>query len=111
MIKEDYIEMGFSENDAEFLEAYPRLYAIATTYGIDKNQIDNIFNKLDESIWIKTQTDHDRKQSRIKTILIRLDHLKQPLDLKLYKNYNENEIERLVGKYNTRFMLELMKVI
>ncbi len=112
MSKQSYIEMGFSNEDAEFIEKYPKLYPTASAIGLRMDTVDGIFNVFDKSLWIRTQTSHNSRQIHLKSIYVRLDNIKVPLlDLSIYKYCSEKEIEELVGKYNTKFMLELMKVI
>ena len=111
MTIQDYIDMGFTKEDAEFVQAYPKLFATASTYGISKQEIDNIFNQLDNSTWMRTQTNHKTKQIYLQGMLFRLYYFNKSFELKEYKKLNVQEISDLFGKRNSKFAEELLKVI
>lgn len=107
----NYKEMGFSKEDVEFLKIYPRLYAIASTMGIEKEYFDSIFSKMDNSLWLQTQTNKESKQTYLRSMLVRLSHFRKSSDLSNYKQMSPQELSDLFGKYNVKFACELLKVL
>lgn len=111
MTKQEYIEIGFSEEDSEYLEAYPRLYPIASTYGITRENVDYLFSKMEESTWLKTQTNHTQRQNHLHSMFARLNYYDNSYDLQKYKEMNQEKLRELFGLSNVKFAEELLKVI
>ena len=111
MTKQDYIEMGFTEEDSEYLEEYPKLFPMVSTFGISKEKVDYLFSKMNESLWLETQTNHKSRQLRLHSIFARLNYFNKPYELHKYKGMKPEELLEVFGLRNVQFMHELLKVI
>lgn len=97
--------------DEDFLQSYPKLYPLAYAMGIKKDELDEIFEKLDKVTWIDQTLDHNRKQLQLRMMMARLNHFELPFNLEEYKNSSDEDIEKIFGKYSYKFAKSLLKVI
>ena len=111
MTRQEYIEMGFNEEDSEYLEAYPSLFPVVSTYGIPKEKVDYLFSKMNNSVWLRTQTSHKVRQTHLHSIFARLNYFNKPYELHKYKGMKPEELLEVFGLRNVQFMHELLKVI
>ncbi len=105
------IERGYNAEEIDLYNEYPRLFAVATSFSLNKKYFDDIFSKMDDSLWLQTQTDHSSRELHMRMILVRLGHLKESYDLRVYKNSTEQELQELFGRYNVKFVKELLRVL
>lgn len=111
MSVQKYIKLGFSKEDAEFLEKYPRIHPIASIMEVPKEWIDDLFSKMKHSFWIREHLNHNDKQLHLGMCMKRLHHFNLPFDFDTYKNADIDTIEEVFGKNNVRFVVELLEAI
>ena len=105
------IERGYNAEEIDLYNEYPRLFAVATSFGLNKEYFDDIFSKMDDSLWLQTQVDHSSREMHIRMMLVRLGHLKKSYDLREYKDSSEQKLQELFGNYNVKFAKELLEVL
>lgn len=98
------------EEDWIFIDEYPRIYPIASIMGISKNCIDQLFDKMDCSVWIRENLSHNNKQLHLSMVMKRLHYINSPFSLESYKGKSIETIEAVFGKYNVRFVIELLQL-
>lgn len=97
--------------DWNYCNTYPRIYPIATVMGIPKERIDELFNRMKYSLWIREHLDENRIQLHLAMCMKRLNYFNLPFDFESYKKADIDTLTRVFGKRNIRFITELLEVI